>query len=83
MEEHLLQPRVRDEDCRSAEDESDFVIALLNQVVATSPEVQVRFRWGEGDVAFWDNRCTVCLSFFSRLSPLQSLIVVDWIANNV
>ncbi|CBX93828.1 hypothetical protein LEMA_P035020.1 [Plenodomus lingam JN3] len=42
----------------SAEDESDFVIALLNQVVATSPEVQVRFRWGEGDVAFWDNRCT-------------------------
>jgi sulfonate dioxygenase len=39
--------------------ESDAVIALLNEIVATSPESQVRFRWGEGDVAFWDNRITV------------------------
>ncbi|KAF2279044.1 TauD-domain-containing protein [Westerdykella ornata] len=36
--------------------ESDAIIALLNEIVATSPEIQVRFQWGEGDVAFWDNR---------------------------
>ncbi|KAF2129610.1 TauD-domain-containing protein [Dothidotthia symphoricarpi CBS 119687] len=36
--------------------ESDHVIALLNEIVATSPEVHVRFQWGAGDVAFWDNR---------------------------
>ncbi|KAJ4301518.1 hypothetical protein N0V90_003611 [Kalmusia sp. IMI 367209] len=36
--------------------ESDHIIGLLNEIVATSPEVQVRFQWNEGDVAFWDNR---------------------------
>ncbi|KAJ4351789.1 uncharacterized protein N0V89_007133 [Didymosphaeria variabile] len=36
--------------------ESDAIIRLLNEIVATSPEVQVRFQWNEGDVAFWDNR---------------------------
>src|SRR5262249_47658254 len=25
----------------------------------TQPEVVVRFRWNSGDVAFWDNRCTM------------------------
>lgn len=45
--------------------ESDAIIALLNEIVATSPEVQVRFQWNEGDVAFWDNR--VCVSYASRL----------------
>ncbi len=25
---------------------------------AQTPEFQVRFRWREGDIAFWDNRCT-------------------------
>ena len=40
--------------------ESDHIIGLLNEIVATSPEVQVRFQWNEGDVAFWDNR--VCVS---------------------
>lgn len=39
--------------------ESDHIIGLLNEIVATSPELHVRFQWGEGDVAFWDNRCTV------------------------
>lgn len=42
--------------------ESDAVIALLNEVVATSPEIHARFQWGEGDVAFWDNRVTVCIT---------------------
>ncbi|KAF2855665.1 TauD-domain-containing protein [Plenodomus tracheiphilus IPT5] len=38
--------------------ESDHIIGLLNEIVATSPELHVRFQWGEGDVAFWDNRST-------------------------
>ncbi|RMZ72583.1 alpha-ketoglutarate-dependent taurine dioxygenase [Pyrenophora seminiperda CCB06] len=38
--------------------ESDHIIAFLNEIVATTPEVHARFQWGEGDVAFWDNRVT-------------------------
>ncbi|KAF1964470.1 alpha-ketoglutarate-dependent taurine dioxygenase [Bimuria novae-zelandiae CBS 107.79] len=36
--------------------ESDHIIGFLNELVATGVEAQVRFQWGEGDVAFWDNR---------------------------
>lgn len=39
--------------------ESDAIIRLLNEIVSTSPESMVRFRWQDGDVAFWDNRITV------------------------
>jgi len=38
--------------------ESDHIIGLLNEIVATSPEIHVRFQWNVGDVAFWDNRAT-------------------------
>ncbi|KAH7398390.1 alpha-ketoglutarate-dependent taurine dioxygenase [Pyrenochaeta sp. MPI-SDFR-AT-0127] len=38
--------------------ESDHIISLLNEIVATSPEIHVRFQWQAGDVAFWDNRAT-------------------------
>ena len=38
--------------------ESDFLVGYLNEVVATTQEAHVRFQWGEGDVAFWDNRVT-------------------------
>lgn len=38
--------------------ESDAIIAFLNEIVATSPEIHARFQWGKGDVAIWDNRCT-------------------------
>ncbi|KAL6710032.1 hypothetical protein ACN47E_009823 [Coniothyrium glycines] len=38
--------------------ESDHIISLLNEIVATSPEINVRFQWGHGDVALWDNRST-------------------------
>jgi len=38
--------------------ESDHVISLLNEIVATNPEIHARFQWNEGDVAFWDNRVT-------------------------
>lgn len=41
--------------------ESDAILAYLNEVVVTTPELHVRFQWGEGDVAFWDNRVTVSL----------------------
>jgi alpha-ketoglutarate-dependent taurine dioxygenase len=38
--------------------ESDHIISLLNEIVATSPEFHARFQWQAGDVAFWDNRVT-------------------------
>jgi sulfonate dioxygenase len=47
--------------------ESDAIIGLLNEIVATSPEIHARFRWEAGDVAFWDNRVTVSLHFCSYL----------------
>ncbi|MEX0847335.1 MAG: TauD/TfdA family dioxygenase [Ilumatobacteraceae bacterium] len=37
--------------------ESDALLRLLNQHM-TQPERVVRWRWSEGDVAFWDNRST-------------------------
>jgi taurine dioxygenase len=37
--------------------ESDALLALLYEHMAR-PEFQVRWRWSEGDVAFWDNRWT-------------------------
>jgi taurine dioxygenase len=39
--------------------ESDMIISYLNEVVATTQELHVRFQWGKDDVAFWDNRVTV------------------------
>lgn len=39
--------------------ESDMIINYLNEVISTTQEFHARFRWNEGDVAFWDNRCTV------------------------
>jgi alpha-ketoglutarate-dependent taurine dioxygenase len=38
--------------------ESDALLELL-QEVAIQPERVVRWRWEAGDVAFWDNRCTM------------------------
>jgi alpha-ketoglutarate-dependent taurine dioxygenase len=38
--------------------ESDALLDLV-QHVATQPEHVVRWRWRAGDVAFWDNRCTM------------------------
>src|SRR6476469_1711199 len=37
--------------------ESDDIVRLLQSYV-TRPENTVRWRWQEGDVAFWDNRAT-------------------------
>ncbi|MBV9410450.1 MAG: TauD/TfdA family dioxygenase [Acidimicrobiia bacterium] len=38
--------------------ESDALLALI-QDVATQPERMLRWRWETGDLAFWDNRCTM------------------------
>jgi taurine dioxygenase len=38
--------------------ESDALLDMLYEV-ATRPEVQLRWHWSAGDVAFWDNRCTM------------------------
>ena len=38
--------------------ESDMLLALLHGA-AVAPEHVVRWRWERGDVAFWDNRCTM------------------------
>ncbi|KAF2638925.1 alpha-ketoglutarate-dependent sulfonate dioxygenase [Massarina eburnea CBS 473.64] len=38
------------------ERESDIIKAYFLQMVAENHDLQVRFRWGENDVAVWDNR---------------------------
>ena len=40
--------------------ESNAIIGYLNEVIATTQEIHVRFQWGKNDVAFWDNR--ICVS---------------------
>jgi taurine dioxygenase len=38
--------------------ESDALLSMLYSI-ATRPEFQMRWHWSAGDVAFWDNRCTM------------------------
>jgi taurine dioxygenase len=38
--------------------ESDALLDLI-QETATRPEAMLRWRWETGDLAFWDNRCTM------------------------
>jgi taurine dioxygenase len=38
--------------------ESDALLAVI-QETATQPEAMLRWRWRTGDLAFWDNRCTM------------------------
>ena len=40
--------------------ESDAIIRYLNEVIASTQEIHVRFQWQKNDVAFWDNR--ICVS---------------------
>lgn len=40
--------------------ESNAIINYLNELIATTQEIHVRFQWQKNDVAFWDNR--VCVS---------------------
>lgn len=36
--------------------ESDTILKLLFHIAASSPDHQVRFKWEENSIAFWDNR---------------------------
>lgn len=57
--------------------ESDMIISYLNEVVATTQELHVRFQWGKDDVAFWDNRVTVgslSLGGFGGLLTISRII---------
>ncbi|KAL8641637.1 MAG: hypothetical protein Q9228_001586 [Teloschistes exilis] len=36
--------------------ESDAIICYLNEIIATTQEIHVRYQWQKYDVAFWDNR---------------------------
>ena len=38
--------------------ESDTILEFLSRH-ATRPELTCRYRWSVGDIAFWDNRCTM------------------------
>lgn len=39
--------------------ESNAIINYLNELMATTQEIHVRFQWQKNDVAFWDNRICV------------------------
>ncbi|ORZ23469.1 hypothetical protein BCR42DRAFT_344158 [Absidia repens] len=41
-----------------SEHESDAILKLLNDHLIGGHDFQVRYKWDEDDVAFWDNRCT-------------------------
>jgi len=38
--------------------ESDAILALLFNQLATNPDFQVRIRWSKNQIVFWDNRVT-------------------------
>ena len=48
--------------------ESDDLLRLL-QSVAVEPERVVRWHWRAGDVAFWDNRCTMHYALLEFSGP--------------
>jgi alpha-ketoglutarate-dependent sulfate ester dioxygenase len=48
--------------------ESDAVLGLI-QNAAVAPERLVRWQWQEGDVAFWDNRCTMHYALLEFSGP--------------
>ena len=48
--------------------ESDALLGVIHQV-AVQPERLVRWHWTEGDVAFWDNRCTMHYALLEFTGP--------------
>jgi len=50
--------------------ESEALLDLV-QEVATRPEHVVRWHWRAGDVAFWDNRCTMHYALLGFRGPRQ------------
>lgn len=39
--------------------ESDAILSYLFKLISTSQAATVRYKWEEGDIAFWDNRVSV------------------------
>jgi taurine dioxygenase len=58
-------------------EESDHLLAYLTRW-ATSPRFTVRYRWGEGTIAMWDNRCTqhYVLNDFDQERVIQRVTVM-------
>jgi taurine dioxygenase len=48
--------------------ESDALLGVIHQA-AIQPERLVRWHWREGDVAFWDNRCTMHYALLEFTGP--------------
>jgi alpha-ketoglutarate-dependent sulfate ester dioxygenase len=48
--------------------ESDALLGVIQQV-AIQPERLVRWHWREGDVVFWDNRCTMHYALLEFTGP--------------
>jgi taurine dioxygenase len=48
--------------------ESEALLAMI-QNVAVAPERLVRWHWRQGDVAFWDNRCTMHYALLEFSGP--------------
>jgi taurine dioxygenase len=51
--------------------ESDALLAMLFAHVQ-NPNFQVRFRWSEGALAFWDNRCTQHFAVWDYFPDVRS-----------
>lgn len=58
-------------------DESDALLGLLTRWVQ-NPRFTVRYRWSEGTIAMWDNRCTqhFVLNDFSEERVIQRVTVM-------
>lgn len=64
-----------------SEAESDALLRFLLDWVR-SPEIQVRFRWEEGSIAIWDNRCTqhyATSDYAERRIMHRVSVAGDWI----
>jgi taurine dioxygenase len=55
--------------------ESDSLLHVLYEA-ATAPERTVRWRWEAGDVAFWDNRCTMHYALLDFGSSVRRMLRV-------
>jgi taurine dioxygenase len=66
------------------EPESEALLGFLFEWVKT-PELQVRFRWSEGAVAIWDNRCTqhyAVADYHERRIMHRVTVAGDWAPSN-